>query len=355
MSESKPKLRQDLENEARSLGFCAFGIASADAAPLSGERLRQWLGSGEHGDMIWMEETADRRASPAGLWPEVRSVIALGMSYAPAGDPLALADRPELGRISVYAQGSDYHDLIKKRLKALARWLVAAAKCDLKVFVDTAPVMEKPLAEAAGLGWQGKHTNLVSRSDGSWLFLGAIYTDLALEPDAPHGVHCGSCSACLDICPTDAFPAPYRLDARRCISYLTIEHKGPIPLEFREAIGNRIYGCDDCLAVCPWNRFADAARANQAFLPRAGLAEPALADLLALDDTAFRALFAGSPIKRIGRNRMVRNAAIAAGNSGGAELVPVLERLIADEDPVVAEAAAWALGRLSLTAPPASG
>ncbi len=347
MSESKPKLRQDLENEARTLGFCAFGIARADAAPLSGERLRQWLASGAHGDMIWMEETADRRASPAGLWADVRSVIALGMSYAPAADPLALAARPGLGRISVYAQGADYHDLIKKKLKTLARWLVAAAGCNLKVFVDTAPVMEKPLAEAAGLGWQGKHTNLVSRADGSWLFLGAIYTDLELEPDEPHRGHCGSCSACLDICPTDAFPAPYRLDARRCISYLTIEHKGPIPEEFREAIGNRIYGCDDCLAVCPWNRFADAARAHKAFLPRAELAAPGLAALLQLDDPAFRNLFAGSPIKRIGRNRMVRNAAIAAGNSGRAEMVPHLQALTADEDEVVAEAARWALDRLS--------
>jgi epoxyqueuosine reductase len=297
--------------------------------------------------MLWMEETAGRRASPAGLWPEVRSVIALGMSYAPAADPLALADRPEIGRISVYAQGADYHDLIKKALKALARWLVQEAPCDLKVFVDTAPVMEKPLAEAAGLGWQGKHTNLVSRRDGSWLFLGAIYTTLELDPSpAPHPAHCGSCAACLAACPTDAFPAPFRLDARRCISYLTIEHKGPIPEEFRAAIGNRIYGCDDCLAVCPWNRFADAARANQAFLPRAELAAPALADLLALDDAAFRTIFAGSPIKRIGRNRMVRNAAIAAGNSGRSELVPVLERLTRDEDAVVAEAAEWALRRL---------
>jgi epoxyqueuosine reductase len=282
-------------------------------------------------------------------------VITLGMSYAPAADPLALAVRPEIGRISVYAQGADYHDLIKKALKALARWLVAEAPstgsgqaCDLKVFVDTAPVMEKPLAEAAGLGWQGKHTNLVSRRDGSWLFLGAIYTTLDLEPSpAPHPAHCGSCSACLDACPTNAFPAPFRLDARRCISYLTIEHKGPIPEEFREAIGNRIYGCDDCLAVCPWNRFAEAARANQAFLPRAELAAPALADLLALDDAGFRAVFAGSPIKRIGRNRMVRNAAIAAGNSGRTELAPALERLVRDEDPVVAEAAAWGLERLA--------
>jgi epoxyqueuosine reductase len=346
MSLGKPNLRQALEKEARALGFAAVGVASADAAPKSGERLRQWLASGAHGDMIWMEEKADRRASPTGLWPEVRSIVSLGMSYAPASDPLALAARPDLGRISVYAQGADYHDVIKKALKALARWLIAAEGGDLKVFVDTAPVMEKPLAEAAGLGWQGKHTNLVSRSDGSWLFLGAIYTSLELEPDTPHRAHCGSCSACLEICPTNAFPAPFQLDARRCISYLTIEHKGPIPHEFREAIGNRIYGCDDCLAVCPWNRFAGAARANKAFLPRAELAAPALSDLLELDDAAFRKIFAGSPIKRIGRGRMVRNAAIAAGNSGCAELVPVLERLVADEDPVVVEAAQWALGKL---------
>ncbi len=352
MSESKPKLRQRLEDKARELGFAAVGVARADAAPLSGERLRQWLDSGAHGDMIWMEEKADRRASPAGLWPEVRSVVSLGMSYAPAIDPLALASRPELGRISVYAQGADYHDVIKRALKALARWLIEQEGGDLKVFVDTAPVMEKPLAEAAGLGWQGKHTNLVSRSDGSWLFLGAIYTTVELEPDEPHRAHCGSCSACLDICPTNAFPAPFQLDARRCISYLTIEHKGAIPLEFRQAIGNRIYGCDDCLAVCPWNRFADAARANRAFLPRAELAAPALSDLLALDDAEFRKIFAGSPIKRIGRNRMVRNAAIAAGNSGRAELVPVLEKLVADEDAVVAEAAQWALARLKGTSAP---
>ncbi|HEY0414363.1 MAG TPA: tRNA epoxyqueuosine(34) reductase QueG [Allosphingosinicella sp.] len=356
MSQSKPKLLEMLEEKARALGFCAFGVARADAAPRSGERLREWLASGAHGDMIWMADTAERRASPAGLWPEVRSVISLGMSYAPTGDPLALAGRQELGRISVYAQGADYHDIVKKALKALARWLVEAAPastgsgqaCELKVFVDTAPVMEKPLAEAAGLGWQGKHTNLVSRSDGSWLFLGAIYTNLELGdgPGEPHRAHCGSCTACLDACPTNAFPAPFRLDARRCISYLTIEHKGPIPEEFREAIGNRIYGCDDCLAVCPWNRFADTARRNRAFVPRAELAAPALADLLDLDDAGFRAVFAGSPIKRIGRGRMVRNAAIAAGNSGRRELVPVLERLVGDEDSVVAEAARWALGRL---------
>jgi epoxyqueuosine reductase len=340
-------LEQRIRDKATELGFAAVGFARADAAPRAGERLREWLADGRHGDMIWMEERAHHRVSPAGLWSEVRSVIALGMSYAPGHDPLALEGQGDRGRISVYAQGSDYHDVVKKALKALGRWLAQEAGCDLKVFVDTAPVMEKPLAEAAGLGWQGKHTNLVSRSDGSWLFLGAIYTTLEITPDAPHPARCGSCTRCLAACPTDAFPAPYRLDARRCISYLTIEHKGPIPEEFRTAIGNRIYGCDDCLAVCPWNRFADAARANRAFLPRAELAAPALADLLALDDAAFRRVFAGSPIKRIGRNRMVRNAAIAAGNSGRAELAPVLQKLMTDEDAVVAEAADWALARLS--------
>jgi epoxyqueuosine reductase len=348
---SKHQLREDLRRAAEELGFCAFGIAPAGAAPEAGARLRRWLADGCHGDMIWMEETAARRAAPAALWPDVASVIALGMSYAPAGDPLALADAPDHGRISVYARGADYHDVVKKALKALARRLIDLAGGALKVFVDTAPVMEKPLAEAAGLGWQGKHTNLVSRTDGSWLFLGALYTTIELAPDAPHATRCGSCAACLAACPTDAFPAPFRLDARRCISYLTIEHKGPIPHEFREAIGNRVYGCDDCLAVCPWNRFADAARANQAFLPRAELAAPALADLLALDDAAFRQVFSGSPIKRIGRNRMVRNAAIAAGNSGRPGLAPALRALTNDPDPVVAEAAAWALARLSAPVP----
>ena len=347
---SKQKLGEDLRRSAEELGFCAFGIASADAAPQAGERLRQWLADGCHGDMIWMADTAARRAAPRALWPDVRSIVALGMSYAPATDPLALADARDRGRISVYAQGADYHDLVKKALKALARRLIELAGGELKVFVDTAPVMEKPLAEAAGLGWQGKHTNLVSRADGSWLFLGALYTSLELATDVPHAARCGSCSACLAACPTDAFPAPFRLDARRCISYLTIEHKGPIPEEFRTAIGNRIYGCDDCLAACPWNRFADAARANRAFLPRAELAAPALADLLDLDDAAFRQVFAGSPIKRIGRNRMVRNAAIAAGNSRRPELVPALRKLVGDPDPVVAEAAAWALARLSAPA-----
>ena len=333
--------------KAAELGFVACGVARADAAPLASERLREWLAEGRHGDMIWMEERAHHRESPQGLWPEVRSVIALGMSYAPARDPLALADAPDVGRISVYAQGADYHDVIKKALKALGRWLAQEAGCDLKVFVDTAPVMEKPLAEAAGLGWQGKHTNLVSRGHGSWLFLGAIYTTLDLTPDAPGDERCGSCDACQRACPTDAFPAPYRLDARRCISYLTIEHSGPIPTEFREAIGNRIYGCDDCLAVCPWNKFASAAAANLAFAPRAELTAPALADLLALDDAGFRQVFSGSPIKRIGRNKMVRNCLTAAGNSGDLTLLRPVAALLDDPDAVVREAAEWAFARLN--------
>ncbi|WP_448659695.1 tRNA epoxyqueuosine(34) reductase QueG [Sphingomonas sp. CJ99] len=343
-------LEDRIREKAAELGFAACGIAPADAAPRAGERLHQWLAEGRHGTMIWMEERAGQRASPKGLWPEVRSVIALGMSYAPATDPLALADRADVGRISVYAQGKDYHDVVKRALKALGRWLAAEAGCELKVFVDTAPVMEKPLAEAAGLGWQGKHSNLVSRAHGSWLFLGAIYTTLTLAPDVPGRDRCGTCDACQRACPTDAFPAPYVVDARRCVSYLTIEHKGPIPEELRAGIGNRIYGCDDCLAVCPWNKFADAARANIAFAAREGMAAPSLAELLALDDAAFRARFAGSPIKRIGRNRMVRNALIAAGNGGDEGLRPQIEALTRDPDPVVAEAAGWALGRLRIPA-----
>ncbi len=340
-----------LAAEARRLGFASTGIAAADAVPAAGQRLREWLAAGRHGDMLWMADTVDRRASPAGLWPAVRSVIMLGTSYAPALDPLRHAEHPETGVISVYALGGDYHDAIKKRLKALARWLVAATSgSDVKVFVDTAPVLEKPLAAAAGLGWQGKHSNLVSRSAGSWLLLGAIYTTADLTPDSPHADRCGSCTACQTACPTNAFPAPYQLDARRCISSLTIEHKGAIPVEFRAAIGNRIYGCDDCLAVCPWNRFASAARdvldVGGAFQPRAELTAPALADLLALDDASFRAVFAGSPIKRIGRNRLVRNAAIAAGNSGAMALLPALTLLLGDADAAVAEAAHWGLAKL---------
>ena len=336
-----------LKAHAQSLGFAACAIARADAAPEAGRRLREWLEAGRHGDMLWMEERAEQRASPTGLWPDVRSVIMLGMSYAPGRDPLALADAGDRGRISVYAQGRDYHDVVKKGLKALARWLVEQQPGALKVFVDTAPVMEKPLAQAAGLGWQGKHSNLVSRAHGSWLFLGAIYSEIALQPDPPEADHCGSCSACQAACPTDAFPAPYVVDARRCISYLTIEHKGPIPVDLRRGIGNRIYGCDDCLAVCPWNKFADAAAANKAFVGRAELAAPALGDLLDLDDAAFREIFSGSPIKRIGRGRMVRNAAIAAGNSGDPRLLEKLRLLMGDDDPIVAEAAAWAIGELT--------
>ena len=335
-----------VKEQATGLGFAACGVCGADAAPLAGERLRQWLAEGRHGEMLWMEGRADERAHPAALWRDVRSVVMLGMSYAPAGDPLALAGARERARISVYAQGGDYHDVVKKALKALARWMVAEAGGDVKVFVDTAPVMEKPLAEAAGIGWQGKHSNLVSRAHGSWLFLGAIYTTLDLAADVPGGDRCGSCEACQRACPTDAFPAPYQLDARRCISYLTIEHKGPIPHELRAGIGNRIYGCDDCLAACPWNKFADAAAANRAFLPRAELAAPRLAELLALDDAGFRALFAGSPIKRIGRDRMVRNALIAAGNSGEAGLLPAILGLLDDPAAVVRGAAIWALSRL---------
>lgn len=340
-----------LEAEARDAGFAAFGIADAGAAPETAARLRQWLDAGRHGDMLWMEERAGQRSSPKGLWPEVRSVIALGMNYTPAADPLALAAHPDRGRISVYAQGMDYHDVVKRALKRVASWLVQQCEgADVKVFVDTAPVMEKPLAAAAGLGWQGKHSNLVSRDHGSWLFLGAIYTTLALPPSARGTDRCGRCTACQQACPTDAFPAPYQVDARRCISYLTIENKGPIPLELRKGIGNRVYGCDDCLAVCPWNKFADAAAAHRAFLPRAELAAPSLASLLALDDAEFRQVFAGSPIKRIGRDRMVRNAAIAAGNSGDASLAVPLRALLGDPNDVVAEAARWALGELGVSA-----
>jgi epoxyqueuosine reductase len=309
--------------------------------------------------MDWMAARSAQRRSPQDLWPEARSVITLGMSYAPATDPLALATSSMHGRISAYAQGADYHDTVKKALKALARWLVAQGPaCGLgeigvKVFTDTAPVMEKPLAANAGLGWQGKHTNLVSREHGSWLFLGEIYTTLAFEPDPPARDRCGSCDACQRACPTGAFPAPYRLDARRCISYLTIEHAGPVPPEFRKALGNRIYGCDDCLAVCPWNKFAQAAHANRTFLPRAELAAPRLAELLALDDAGFRRLFSGSPVKRIGRGRFVRNCLYAAGNSGNAKLLAAVEPLRSDADPVVAEAADWAHDQLARVPAPA--
>ena len=298
-----------------------------------------------------MEARAHHRVSPLALWPEAKSAIALGRSYAPSADPSALAGQRDLGRISVYALGGDYHKTVKKALKALARFIVEEAPSELKVFVDTAPVMEKPLAQAAGIGWQGKHTNLVSREHGSWLFLGVILTSLELRPDVRlgQGQHCGSCRRCLDACPTQAFVGPHRIDARRCISYLTIEHEGAIPVEFRAALGNHIYGCDDCLAVCPWNRFADAAAANRAFLPRAELAAPRLADLLSLDEAGFRELFAGSPIKRIGRRRMIRNCLIAAGNSGDPALVSAVRSHRGDPDPVIAEAAQWALDQLGIS------
>jgi epoxyqueuosine reductase len=341
-------LEEAIRAEAERLGFVACGFTSADAAGAAGLDLRRWLEAGHHGTMGWMEARAHHRVSPRALWPDAKSAIALGMSYAPATDPLTLGGRGDLGRISVYAQGGDYHKAVKKALKALARFIVAEAPSELKVFVDTAPVMEKPLAQAAGIGWQGKHTNLVSREHGSWLFLGVILTTLELEPDSPadHGQHCGSCRRCLDACPTQAFTGPHRIDARRCISYLTIEHDGPIPEEFRKPLGNRIYGCDDCLAVCPWNRFADAAAANRAFLPRAELAAPRLADLLALDDAGFREMFAGSPIKRIGVKRMIRNCLIAAGNSGDGSLTEAIRPHLDDSDPVIAEAAEWALAQI---------
>jgi epoxyqueuosine reductase len=345
MPHNKPLLTEALKAKALELGFVSCRVTGADHD--FGEALRSWLAAGSHGDMAWMEDRAHQRRGPQALWGEARSTIMLAMSYAPASDPLALTKAKSHGAISVYAQGADYHDIIKKALKALARWLVDQTGGDLKVFVDTAPVMEKPLAAAAGIGWQGKHTNLVSREHGSWLFLGAILTSVELDHDAPEVDHCGSCNACQTACPTDAFPAPYRLDARRCISYLTIEHKGPIPNEFRRAIGNRIYGCDDCLAVCPWNKFANQAAANIAFASRPELKSPALAELLALDDAGFRALFRGSPIKRIGRDRMVRNAAIAAGNSASAALKAPLEALRDDPSEVVRDAALWALEALS--------
>ena len=341
-------LEEAIRAKAAELGFVACGFARADAANAAGVEISDWLEAGHHGSMEWMETRAHHRVSPLALWPDAKSAIALGMSYAPSSDPLALAERPDLGRISVYAQGGDYHKTVKKALKALARWLVEEAGGELKVFVDTAPVMEKPLSQAAGIGWQGKHTNLVSREHGSWLFLGVILTSLDLVADVPaaQGRHCGSCTRCLDACPTNAFDGPHRIDARRCISYLTIEHQGPIPERFRGAIGNRIYGCDDCLAVCPWNSFAEAAAANRAFLPRAELAAPRLADLLALDDASFREMFAGSPIKRIGVKRMIRNCLIAAGNSDDPLLVPSVQAHLHDDDPVIAEAAAWALAQL---------
>ncbi len=339
-----------IKSLAVACGFEAVGICAANALIDAPQRLRAYLDAGFHGDMMWMEVRADERADPHTLWPDVKSVIALGLSYAPALDPLRHASNNDTGVISVYALGKDYHDVVKKKLKSLARAIVEQTQGSVKVFVDTAPVMEKPLAQAAGLGWQGKHTNLVSRAHGSWLFLGAIYTTLDLPVDTPKPDHCGSCNACQNACPTNAFPSPYQLDARRCISYLTIEHKGPIPLEFRSALGNRIYGCDDCLAVCPWNKFAAAAQ-EMAFAPREALSAPKLAELAQLDDAGFRALFAGSPIKRIGRDRFVRNVLYAIGNSGDTQLRPVAAALQADPSAVVQDAATWAQHQLGLAQP----
>jgi epoxyqueuosine reductase len=339
-------LKELVLTEARAAGFDTARVTTPAAIGPAGERLAHFLEEGRHGEMAWLARNADRRRDPLALWPQVRSIIMLGMSYAPDSDPLAALNQPELGVISCYAQGSDYHDVVRSGLKRVAGGLARMSGADVKVFVDTAPLMEKPLGQAAGLGWQGKHTNLVSREHGSWLFLGAILTTAEIEPDAPESNHCGSCQRCLDVCPTNAFPAPYRLDARRCIAYLTIEHKGHIPAEFRPAIGNRVFGCDDCLAVCPWNKFAEAAH-HVKLKARDEVRSPPLAELLALDDAAFRKRFAGTPVKRTGRDRVVRNALIAAGNSGDRSLLPAVEGLLADASPLVRAMAVWALQRLA--------
>ena len=339
------ELKTALAREAHALGFDCVGITAPGTIEGAGKHFLEFIASGGHGDMDWLAAQPERRIDPRGLWSDVRSVIMLGVNYGPDQDPLAILEQRTRAAISVYAQGDDYHDLIKKRLKALARWLVATAPSDVKVFVDTAAVMEKPLAQTAGLGWQGKHTNLVSREFGSWLFLGAIYTTLELPRDDAEIDHCGSCRACLDICPTSAFPAPYKLDARRCISYLTIENKGPIPREFRKSIGNRIYGCDDCLAACPWNKFAQEGREVK-LAARDELRSPGLAELARLEDAAFRALFTKSPVKRIGRDRFLRNVLIAIGNSGEVALADEARRLLDDASPLVRGAAVWALAQL---------
>ena len=339
-------MKDRIHAKALELGFAAMGVCRPDAAPETADRLARFVAEWRHGQMGWMEERMHWRGDASALWPEARSILMLAETYTPEHDPLEVLKETDRAAISVYAQGKDYHDVVKKRMKALGRWLIEEVPgTEIKVFVDTAPVMEKPLGQAAGLGWQGKHTNLLSRSLGNWFFLGAIFTTLELEPDAAEVEHCGSCTRCLDICPTNAFPAPFQLDARRCISYLTIEHKGPVPEEFRAALGNRIYGCDDCLAVCPWNKFAQEGR-DARLAAREGMIAPPLAELATLDDAAFRARFAGSPIKRIGRDRFLRNVAYAIGNSGDPALLPAAARLAADPDPVLAEAAAWAMSRL---------
>ena len=335
----------EIRAKAGALGFDAVGIASAEPGPHDAARLREFLAAGYQGTMTWLADREVERANPGALWPAARSVICVGLSYAPEGDALENLARRERGTISVYARGRDYHGLLKGKLKHLAQHIAARHGGEVKVFVDTAPVLEKPAAQRAGLGWQGKHTNLVSQSHGSWLFLGEVFTTLDLPPDAPHRDRCGSCRRCLDACPTAAFPSPYRLDATRCISYLTLEHAGPIPEALRPAMGNRVAGCDDCLAVCPWNRFARESR-HIAFAERQALASPRLTELAMLDDAGFRALFSASPIKRIGRNRFARNVAIAIGNSGDAGLCAAAAHLAGDPDPVVAEAGAWAVARL---------
>jgi len=337
-------LKARMEARARAEGFAGMGICRPEAIGDAGARLAAFLAAGRHGQMGWMAERTGWRADPRAMWPEVRSIVMLAEAYTPGFDPLAVLDRRDRAAISVYARGRDYHDRVKKRLKRLGRWLIDAAGGEIKVFVDTAPVMEKPLAAAAGLGWQGKHTNLLGRELGNWIFLGAIFTTLDMPPDVAEPEHCGSCTACLDICPTRAFPAPYQLDATRCISYLTIEHRGPVDDGLRPLLGNRIYGCDDCLAVCPWNKFAVAAH-EAGYADRVG--EPPLAELAALDDAGFRARFSGSPIKRIGRDRFVRNVCYAIGNSDLPGLLPAVRALVDDPDPAVADAARWAADRLS--------
>jgi len=337
-------LKDQLRERALAEGFAAMGVCAPDAVPQAAGRLRAFLDAGYHGQMGWMAEREAWRGSAAALWPQARSVVMFAEVYTPDADPLAVLTLRDRGAVSVYAQGRDYHDLVKRRLKRVGGWFAGVSGAEIKVFVDTAPVMEKPLAQAAGLGWQGKHTNLVGRDLGSWFFLAAMFTTAVLEPDAAEVDHCGTCRACLDICPTAAFPAPYQLDARRCISYLTIEHKGPVDPELRRMMGNRIYGCDDCLAVCPWNKFAQAAT-EIGYQPRVGA--PELAELARMDDAGFRARFAGSPIKRIGRDRFVRNVLYAIGNSGLPELGAVAAGLVGDADPAVADAAVWAVGRLS--------
>jgi epoxyqueuosine reductase len=339
-------LAETLKRRALEEGFDAARIAKAQSDPQIAARLQQFIGEGFHGDMTWLAGTASRRGAPSAMWPEAKSAIMLALNYGPHGNPLERLGHRAMGNISVYAQGRDYHDVVKGKLKRLARWFAHAAKAEVKVFVDTAPLMEKPLAATAGLGWQGKHTNLVSRQLGSWFFIGAILTDAELAPDDAEIDHCGTCRACLDICPTKAFPAPYRLDARRCISYLTIEHQGHIAPEFRAAMGNRIFGCDDCLAVCPWNKFAQAA-SEAKLRARDDLLAPALSELLQLDDAAFRGKFAGSAVKRTGRDRFLRNVLIASGNSGEATLVPHVEALLDDASPLVRAMAVWALSRLA--------